>query len=272
MNQIPVVFFLHYKNVMTDDIILHAQKKNKTIYVITSDSHTNTYPPDVIVDDLNKYCTLFEYFVTTIYKHMSTNSESLELIGFQRLFVLYEFMKHHNLESVFYCDNNVLLNVDVNSLNFDVLKPYYCIPDNSTKYRYSASIHTSVLPMNFLDDLINFMFDTYRNNINILKDKYNYHIDNNKSGGICDMTFLYLYSLENEVTNMLDLNFDHGINTAESSTSSQYKMMNCNKIIKIESNVIYTQLSNNTECVLHSLKFDNGSMVILDDYLKLFKM
>lgn len=271
MTSIPIVFVLHYKNIMSDDILLHIKNNNPNIYLLTSDSNTNSYPPDIIVDDLNRYCTLFEYFVTNIYKHMSTNPESLELLGFQRLFVLYEFMLYNQFDSIFYCDNNVLLNVNINSLDFDFSKPHYCIPDNSVKYRCSASIHTSILPIDFLDDLINFIFDTYKNNINVLKDKYTYHIDNNKDGGICDMTFLYLFSLENDVTNMLDLNFDHGINTSESRNLDHYKMINCNKIIKIESNVIYTELSNNTECVLHSLKFGNDNMIMFDEYLKLLK-
>ena len=267
MSNIPIVFVSLNNNIYNENVLKMAKKHNEDVRILFSSNET--YPDDIAGQNLNEYTNLYNHFAENVYKHMSTNSAEIELMSFKRIMVLYEYMKSNNINVLFYCDNSVLLNVNISELGFDISKPHYCIPDNSQNiYRWSASMHTSLLTLEFLENLIELILDTYQNNISLIEDKHNHHKTTNTAGGICDMTFLYLYSKDDEVINLLMYGFDHSINTDESNVCNFYKIVNNQKVLRIRDEKIYTTLSTDNEVILYSLNFPGYFMNQFNDYFQ----
>ena len=72
-------------------------------------------------------------------------------------------MKDKDLETVFFMDNCIFLNTNVTELKLDMDKPHYCIPDNTKKpYRWSASLHSALVNIDFLGNFIAFCNEYYQ--------------------------------------------------------------------------------------------------------------
>ncbi len=75
----------------------------------------------------------------------------------------------------------------------------YCIPEQDfDSFYWSGSGHVSFISKDFLEDFCAFVIHTYKDDFFLLQQKIDYHIKNNINGGICDMTLLYLYYIENK--------------------------------------------------------------------------
>tara|TARA_Y100000816_G_C26070778_1_gene563199 strand:- start:976 stop:1527 length:552 start_codon:yes stop_codon:yes gene_type:complete len=180
-------------------------------------------------------------------------------------------MKEKEIECAFFMDNSILLNVNVNELDFDWDKVYYCIPDNSKKpYRWSASLHCAVVNLEFLSNFVSMCLEYYQdeNKMSILREKYDYHTSKGQPGGICDMTLLYLYSKDNEVVNLLDYGFDHTITSDESSKSNYYIIKNDLKDYFVYDGKIKVKNFTEEYEVLHTLNFQGQGLRYFDDIYK----
>ena len=268
MSNIPVIFIQYGSHKFTKDILTLAKKHNERVILITTTDDLEVFKDIVEVYSIDNYFNMTSFF-KNMYVHMSTNAEAVEFFNFQRILVLYEFMKEKELANVFFCDNSVLLNVDVNTLDLNLEKTYYCIPDNTKKpYRWSASIHCAMLNLDFMESFVSFIFEHYQDDdkFKTLKEKYEFHKDTNNPGGICDMTLLYLYSKEYEVENLLDLGFDHTITSDESSTANYYKLVSGLKDISVKDERFYAKTFRDDVQVLHSLNFQGQAIKDFDYY------
>jgi hypothetical protein len=154
---------------------------------------------------------------------MSTNPEWIERLCFKRYFLAYSFLITNNLESIWLIDSDLITFTDFNKLSnsLEVYKYNAALSIPSQTYEelhWSASPHCSWWSKESLLDFITFTIDTYSKNIDILYIKYNNHMNLNDSGGICDMTLLYLWSLSKNILNTSDVKntcgyfIDHNIN------------------------------------------------------------
>jgi len=268
MSNIPVIFIQYGSHRYTKDMLTLAKKNNERVILITTSDEVDVFKEVVEVYAIESYFNMTSFF-KTIYVHMSSNTDAVEFFNFQRILVLYEFMKDKDIENVFFCDNSILLNVDVNDLGLDMQKTYYCIPDNTKKpYRWSASIHCAMLNLDFMECFVSFVFEHYQDDdkLKILKDKYDFHQETNNSGGICDMTLLYLYSKDNEIENLLDIGFDHTITSDESSTANYYKLVSGMKDITVKDGKFYAKTFRDDFQILHSLNFQGQVLKDFDYY------
>ena len=261
---IPVIIIQYSSHQHTKELYLAAKKHNDRVILITSKSDLEQLDKSIFTEvyAIESYPNLSTFF-RNIYKHMSTNAELNELFNFKRIMVLCEFMKEHDIENVFYMDNCVLLNKNISKLGLDIDKTYYCIPDNTKKpYRWSASLHSAFVNIDFLDQFVSMCFEYYQNEskLKILQEKYNFHKETNQDGGICDMTLLYLYSKENEVVNLLDSGFDHTLTSDESSKSNYYRIKDDIKDIVVSDGKVMVKTFTDDYTEMNTLNFQGNAL------------
>ncbi|MBW4583631.1 hypothetical protein G7B40_014020 [Aetokthonos hydrillicola Thurmond2011] len=170
------------------------------------------------------------------YQHMSSNSEYFETMCFKRNFVLEEWMKTEDKKQVFLLDCDVVTFADYSKEILPLL-PNDCAAallatKNQDNFRWSSSPHCSYWTLEALEDFTSFCIKAYKSEQirNKLKDKYQWHIDNNQPGGICEMTLLYLWSEENKtkVFNLAsvknDIVVDNCINESKNYFDDEYEM------------------------------------------------
>lgn len=170
------------------------------------------------------------------YVHMSTNPKEFERFCFHRWFILADWMRKTGIEKAFYCDSDVMLYCDVTEWAESVGNPElsYQTPQHQPDYRWAASAHVSLWSVGAVSEFCKFILDTYRQEParGILEEKWRYHRQNDLSGGVCDMTLLYLFSKlhpigADYVNNAKVINgatFDHNINVAENYEPHEYDM------------------------------------------------
>lgn len=226
---LPIVF-VHFGDAWyLKPVLKQALKFHNTVYLITDIK--KSFEGVEVID--HKTCMDGVQEFTDVYKHMSTNAKWVEHICIIRWKMMLNLLKQKNHDCAIYLDSDVLI---FKNLNDDIAARLegapigFSIPKNQPEYRWSCSAHTSYMTTAELEKLWNFMKTQYidKESRKRLKRKHAYHIKNNKPGGVCDMTLLYLYAQENNVNNMTsvfnDSTYDHNINVSENMEVDEYEM------------------------------------------------
>ena len=178
-----------------------------------------------------------------VYKHMSTNDAQIELICFLRWFAIKNYLHAHNLEKCFYVDSDAMIffNADRQAKEFADHGAALSTPEYQGNYRWVTSGHTSYWTLGALEKLCQFFIDAYTpgDYLDKLKEKHASHIENNRPGGVVDMTLLYFFKKKyQDELNILNLSpvsngstFDDNFNTSEQYFKDEY-MMDENKLVK----------------------------------------
>jgi len=132
-----------------------------------------------------------------VYAHMSTNSKTFEMICIKRWIILRNYMMKYGIPNVYYSDSDVMIYDDLSSLyehNYKNFEVCYTLPAYQDNYRWTASACCSYWSLKSIKAFCDFIFHCYdKTGIKKLEEKWNYHLQNNISGGVCDMTLLYLF-------------------------------------------------------------------------------
>jgi hypothetical protein len=191
---LPIIF-LHKSN---SDYLPYSLGQAKS-----SNPHSTVYllgDQTNAVYDFAQHYHMRDYFegarrFAEIYRHYSTIGADLELIWFQRWFVLRDFLHAHNLQECLYLDSDVMLYTDVT----EDRKKF-------AQFDFTLCWHTigCVVFLNRvegLDAFCQFVTDIFSK-----KDRYHYdkmvshyavRQKNQLPGGACDMTALQLYNQAN---------------------------------------------------------------------------
>lgn len=231
--KIPVVF-VHTGNQEYLEYAIKSAKKFKNDVILIGDKNNYKICENHIDMETLKSEEYIEF--EKIYKHMSTNESRFEILCFKRYFLLREFMVKNNIERSMMLDSDVLTFCDYSTLAFDDNYASLSMPKSQDDYRWSYSPHCSYWTLEALEDFINYTMHIYREEVHILEEKYFWHIENKKLGGICDMTLLYLWAKNKENilnTSMIinDSVIDHNIQSSENYNKKEYKY---NKLIKLK--------------------------------------
>lgn len=181
----------------------------------------NTFP---IFDYQSDYSKRF----TRVYEHRSSNCYDFECFCWLRWFYLRDHMRGNSLDHVWYFDSDVLVYESLirTQLRF-IPSKYRCgfiIPDqDQSSLHWSASGHSSFWGIDALETFCEFIISSFiLEECKLLYDhKFQYHINNNQQGGVCDMTTLYLFwrNYPHLITNLLPVHdnsvFDLGIGSAD---------------------------------------------------------
>jgi hypothetical protein len=134
-----------------------------------------------------------------VYRHRSTNRQAFELACFQRRFLLRAFMEAAGLEAVLVLDSDVLLYTEATTLyNYHIAGHAFglCIPGAQEPFRWSAFPHVSYWTRPVIQRFCDFLLDVYTDPKAFapFQKKWNSHVHNGLSGGLCDMTALYRFA------------------------------------------------------------------------------
>jgi hypothetical protein len=133
------------------------------------------------------------------YRHMSSNTRRFELICIVRWFMLRDLMNASNIDVCYYTDSDVMLYDNMTAVYpyFEAYSAVFNRQEDQGDYRWSASACCSFWTKKAINEFCDFASALYTPaKIKTLEEKWDYHQKNNIAGGICDMTLLYLFSLQ----------------------------------------------------------------------------
>jgi hypothetical protein len=234
------------------------------------------------------HSVLYEDF-EKVYEHMSTNDYKFELICFERWFVLLDLMEKEGLDVVVHLDSDVMLFNDlheiVQTFSRDTLAAYHIPKQTYEEKRWIGVSHTSVWTRQGLRLFCEFITETYRNNIEELRNKWNWHHASVRRGGISDMALLYLFYTkhENNIVNLalsrknvqgqmycIDLN----INSSQNYEQHEYEMAPSPYFFKIkklrnqDGQIIGLNFYQEKQVVFESLHCQGKAKILMFQYYR----
>ncbi len=269
---IPIIICHEGRQPYLQECINQAKKFDNTVILVGDESNK-----DMGADHWYSMAELETdewHDFTELFCNMSTNPEKFELQCFKRFFLIYALMKKDIIHECIHIDSDVLCYFD-----FSMFKEFagrymvsLGIPRKQDRYRWSAGAMTSYWTKEGISSFCDFVISTYKNNMALLAEKWDYQKKNNLPGGICDMTLLYLWSRQYDGTKILNtieqfeigqnkVVIDNNINSIESGSGDKYvydKLFNVKKIIFIDG-VPYLQKSDGTRIRTLVLHFQGGA-------------
>jgi len=251
MNNIPVII-IHtgYKEYLRKNCEITGVNNN--IYLIGDESvKVLEELPNVTFINIDKYRISKD--INHYKKHFtnySSNSSQFEFYCFERVFILKKIMEEFGFSAVFHIDSDNVLLKDVNEYNFKK-SIGFIYPNEQHENRMSASIHVSLLTIEFCNTFNKLYEDIYvnKNRLGIIEKKIEFHRNKitgrYQGGGICDMTFYYILYQSNllDVQNLLEpmdgYVFMHCINNSEGDLKKkQINMSNHMQELNFNSNYL----------------------------------
>lgn len=229
-NNLPIV--IHHEGMpwYLAVCIKQALKYNKCVYLIGDSSNKRLESKYNIkwIDgaSLNKSWDVFVPY----FKNYSDYPESYARQILMRLFALNDFFEFIKYDKCILIDSDVMLYTNFDDL-YDEYSQYeasLCVPQYQDNFRWTAKTGCSYWTKKGIENFISFCTDTYKNHIDVLLNKFNYHKKNGISGGICEMTILYLWyknnsdSILNDAKPVLGGVIDSGIGSSENYYKDEY--------------------------------------------------
>ena len=225
---IPVVFMhTNYQNYLAQSI-QHAKKLNDRVILLGDDSNKHIDTEHHLMCD---YTDGVKEFSDT-YQHMTTGNFEFELFCYNRWIMLANFATRHSIDKLVYVDSDVATFCnfsDKEDLLDDKNIARVCMMDNQENYRWCAAACISYWSLEGLNKFKQFLLEAYTKHVSRLQEKWQYHQDNNKAGGVCDMTATYLFVQDNglDPLNIVledDSTFDQSMMSADNYFDDEYVM------------------------------------------------
>lgn len=256
MLDIPVVMIQFGGQSYYAKVIEQAQKCNKDVFAIG-----DTLPPSNC--NINQYLQGAEEFAS-IYQHLSTNSPKIELMCFQRWFILKEFMEKKGIDVCFHIDTDVML-----FTNVGVMWDYYSQFDFTLTHRCCGS--SSYFTYRGLSEFCDYLMNFYRNKTSYDYERVAAHYHTRQKhglpGGVCDMTLLQHYSYIHcgKIGEMMHITnhgvFDHNINEPD----QYFKMDKGTKDITFDGDLPFCyQTSTGKQIQFRSLHFQGPAKTLIE--------
>lgn len=226
MNKIPVMVFHQGNPDYLKKTVELAEKNNNEVHLIGDASNKGV---SRIWANADEYVPSDYEEFEKAFVQMSDYSLTFDLICFKRFFIMREYMLKNNIDEMVFADSDLLVYTDLS----EFYKKHNCkasvsIPARQENYRWTAQAHCSYWTIEYLKSFLEFTLSTYKSNLSILEEKYDYHKANNVKGGVCDMTLLYLWSKDkpdilNTAIASENAVFDHVFARAENYKDSEYR-------------------------------------------------
>lgn len=181
-------------------VLIHIGNSPYLKYSIEQARQSNRRSPIILIGDedsdqgypqaefflMNHYLGDALEFVK-VYEHMNTNSRDFELFCFIRWFLLFDFMRKHNLKNAVYIDSDIMLYENMYHEQFAL-------------YEYDLAI-AGVAPPALINNIealaafCSFAVECYTDpqRLSWLKNRFDMMQANGQRGGNCDMTIWELF-------------------------------------------------------------------------------
>lgn len=248
-------------------MIKQAEKSGNTVFLLGDESNKHVCQNWYLAADYvpNEFETFLKVFV-----QLSDYPIDFDINCFKRFFIMKDFMMRNNIEKMFFADSDLL--IFTNITEYFINKNYgasLSIPMRQNNFRWTAQGHSSFWTIEYLSDFLAFTIRMYSEKIDLLKEKYIYHIEHSLKGGVCDMTLLYLWSKEkDEIFNSAKIiagtAFDHCIGSASNYKDDEYKFNKLlqAKIVKYEDDKPYC-ISNGQKIYMNTLHCQGSAKALM---------
>ncbi len=213
------------------------------------------------------------------YVHLSRHRVEFELLCWLRWYYNLELMREEDLESVIHMDSDVLLYSRPEEIDFTrggTTEGALLVEeqDHATMV-WSATAHLSYWPRDLLGRFCEFAVESFADPRRLEKyqQKWRWHVENNAAGGVCDMTGLYLFWVENEnLFNNLAVPrngtvVDMSIGWAGNLTPDEYRTHDGLKVVEMRKGVPYLVRTEGDERVrAHALHFQGRTKAHIDRF------
>ena len=261
---IPTVFFHIGNQSYFSDAIYIASRKNK-VHVLGDQSteyKSQFNNLNIVFHDIHKYNHIGNEF-KKVYQHFHSGAVPEQLICYLRWFVIKAFMEENLMPCIFHADSDIAVLSDMSKTYQDRGCPYLGLMTmaHQPEHRLVASGCTSFWTYDALNNFCEYMIDSYKNpdKRKKLENKYKWHTENNISGGVCDMTQLYLFSTTAETHSMSKIFnsdnscFDDNVNSSENYHADEYEMQYGIKKILSTKDSFYFVTKNNKSILAHTI-------------------
>lgn len=220
-----------------------TQAAGNHVILIGNDSVTgklcSAYYDDSLID-LPEYRDFESQYV-----HLSSAPIEFELLCFKRYFYLYAIAKQRGLTHFWMIDSDAIVLQDLSDITNNYLLANQFSAGFSTRHQdqfdWASSPHTSFWTLEGLKDFLHFLRNLYTGETRKLLDqKYEWHLQNNMPGGICDMTALYLWQKNRQdICNLAKVHldglplFDNNLNESGNMTQNEFHMVKNVRLKKI---------------------------------------
>jgi hypothetical protein len=271
LTNLPIIF-IHTGNQNYLKIAIEsAIKFGNDVHLIGDEANRGFCEKWCHIDSLTS--KLYEDF-KKYYVHMSTNSYEFELMCFKRYFLAYEYLKQIGAEKFVMLDSDILTYTNYETLPF---VSEYAIAaswfENQNNYKWSVCPCMFMATIDALRDYLVFMINTYSQaeRLSLLREKEEYHKQNNIPGGICDMTLLFLwikdceekkkYRVHNNAIIENGIAFDHNIQTASGFIKNEFQYDNFLRMKKViyKDNIPFFVLKDGGKVRANTLHFLGGA-------------
>ncbi len=122
-------------------------------------------------------------------------------IWYFKLFSILEFLKQTHKKSIFHIDSDNILLDNINEIEYEKENSYFILNDWD-EFHMTGSIHSGRTTIEFYELFSELYEDVFINKskLPLIQHKIDFH-EKNGGGGICDMTFFYLF----DKMNLLDV-------------------------------------------------------------------
>jgi hypothetical protein len=255
VNKIPIIIF--HKGVKEYVKICINQALKWDNHVILLNDNPEDYKD---IQSSNFECVNYSKYsqkankLSGLFENFSLNKSDFELICIKRWLYVEEFMKQRKIDRAFVCDSDILIFDNISKINSKYLYKYdYMLCSSPSKNLTGGQ---SIWNLNKLSEFSEFTINFYNKDNKKRMRKWWKNYKN--KGGICDMTILYYFSvnetkfndlridnkplIKNDLTQIFDnlLTFDLHLRAAGNEKyPDEYKMTNGIKNIVIKNNQPY---------------------------------
>jgi hypothetical protein len=177
------------------------------------------------------------------YVHRSTNTREFELACFKRFFYLAAWMRNTGRSRAILLDSDIVSCADLSSEVPEMLSSSclaaYMRPTEQGEMQWTASPHVSYWTIEGLESFIRFCVESSGNRalVEDLERKWNWHRKTGQLGGICDMTYLFLWGRDRSDVESLcpvrdERTLDFSINVPHNDYRDEYRMFSGVKSIR----------------------------------------
>ena len=237
------VFLIHHGN---QDYLQIAAKETQAsgnrVILIGDDAQTGkmctAYYDDGLID-LPDYREFEAQYV-----HMSSAPKVFELLCFKRYFYLYAIAKQRGLNHFWMIDSDAVVLQDLSGVASHLIANQFSAgvsTRHQSEYDWASSPHTSFWSLAGLESFVSFLKNLHTSEVrSLLNQKYQWHLDNNIPGGICDMTALFLWQKsKGDVFNLAKAHheglplFDNNLNEDGNMSACEFLMVRNVRLKKI---------------------------------------
>jgi hypothetical protein len=211
-----------------------------------------------------------------VYKHMSPNSYQYELFCFLRWFYLLEYMREYEVNKVLYLDSDCLLYSSASTI-VSWIGDYSCalsVPlQDFDSLDWCVSGHVSFWTKESLELFCDFAIRTYTDDAYLRLYEKKWKED--RRGGICDMTALYLFHRENEsmIFNVAAEKdgavCDHSINGSSNYFDNEYQtMLGTKRIVFDHGTPFFLYRTTGKKVKAHNLHCQGSAKILIPLYYR----